>query len=117
MWSAINIRRIKEVIRAGRLKPAGLRAFQARDPAKSGVYSFERRSEARLPPDAEARFRTHEAAWEYFQSQPPGYRKVTLHWILSAKREETRTKRLATLIEDSAGKRRIAPLRRPEKPR
>lgn len=116
-WSTINIRRIKELIRAGRLKPAGLRACQARDPAKSGVYSFERRSEARLPPDAEARFRTHMAAWEYFQLQPPGYRRVALHWILSAKREETRAKRLATLIEDSAAKRRIAPLRRPEKSR
>lgn len=116
-WSAINIRRVKELIRAGRLRPAGLRAFQSRDPRKSRVYSFERRSEARLPPDAEARFRAHEAAWEYFQSQPPGYRRVTFHWILSAKREETRAKRLETLIEDSAAKRRIALLRRPEKSR
>lgn len=112
-WSTVNTRRAGELIRAGRMQPAGLRAFEARDPAKSGIYSFERREAARLDEAAEARFRAHKEAWRFFEAQPPGYRKIAVHWVVSAKREETRARRLETLIADSAAGRRIALLRRP----
>jgi len=112
-WSAKNLSRIEELIAEGRVRPAGLAIYEARDPEKSRVYSFERRKEAKLDTDKEARFRANGAAWEFFQSQPPGYRRTSIHWVISAKREETRARRLNTLIEDSAAGRRIAPLRRP----
>jgi len=112
-WSAKNLSRIEELISEGRVRPAGLAIYQARDPDRSKVYSFERRKEAKLDADQEARFRADEAAWEFFQSQPPGYRRTAIHWVISAKREATRTRRLGILIEDSAAGRRIAPLRRP----
>jgi uncharacterized protein YdeI (YjbR/CyaY-like superfamily) len=111
-WSTVNTRLAAELIRTGRMQLAGLRAFEARDPEKSGVYSFEQRTGARLDAAAEARFRANPGAWSFFESQPPGYRKTALWWVMSAKREATRVRRLATLIEDSAAGRRIGPLRR-----
>jgi uncharacterized protein YdeI (YjbR/CyaY-like superfamily) len=111
-WSTVNTRRIQELIRQGRVQKAGLRAFEARDRAKSGVYSFEQRSQAALGADAQGRFRANPTAWRFFQAQPPGYRKVATWWVVSAKREETRARRLDTLIEDSAAGRRIGMLRR-----
>jgi uncharacterized protein YdeI (YjbR/CyaY-like superfamily) len=111
-WSTVNTRRAEELIRTGRMQPAGLRVFEARDPEKSGVYSFEQRTGARLSTEAEARFRANPAAWRFFESQPRGYRKTALWWVVSAKREATRARHLEILIEDSAAGRRIAPLRR-----
>jgi len=112
IWSDVNRRRVEELKRAGRMQPAGLEAYEARDAARSGVYSFEQRKAARLDPDAEARFKADRAAWRFFTSQPPGYRKTAIWWVVSAKRDETRARRLATLIEDSGAGRRIGPLRR-----
>jgi uncharacterized protein YdeI (YjbR/CyaY-like superfamily) len=112
VWSAINTRRAKELIRLGRMQPAGLEAFRARDPKKSGLYSFEQRAAARLSPEAEARFRANPAAWRYFESQPPGYRRTAIWYVVSAKKEETRARRLQRLIEDSAAGRRIGILAR-----
>lgn len=112
IWSAVNTRRAQELIRDARMQPAGLKAFAARDPKRSGIYSFEQRKTAELGSEREALFRKNKAAWAFFQSQPPGYRRISTWWVISAKREETRAKRLATLIEDSAAGRRIAPLRR-----
>ena len=112
-WSAKNITRIEELIAEGRVRPAGRKLYEARDPDKSRVYSFERRKEAKLLPEQEARLRANEAAWEFFQAQPPWYRRTAIHWVISAKRESTRERRLDTLIEDSAAGRKIAPLRRP----
>lgn len=111
-WSSINTRRAKELISTGRMQPAGLRAFKARDPAKSGVYSFEQRNAAKLSPEAERRFRASKRAWKFFESQPPGYRKTVIWWVVSAKQEATRARRLETLIVDSAAGRRIGLLRR-----
>ena len=107
-WSAVNVRHAEELIRAGRMTPAGLAAFEARASARTGVYSYEQRNEARLDEAQERQFRADEQAWEFFQSQPPGYRQTAIFWVVSAKREETRARRLATLIEDSARGRRIA---------
>ena len=116
-WSTVNTRRADELIRAGRMRLAGLRALEARKPEKSGVYSFEQKSAARLSAEAEAQFKANPAAWSFFESQPPGYRKTAVWWVRSAKREATRARRLERLIEDSAAGRRVAPLRRNAAPR
>lgn len=115
IWSAVNTRRAQELIAVGRMKPAGLKAFQARNPKRSGIYSFEQREHAKLDPKDEKRFRSNRPAWNYFMAQPPGYRKVAVFWVVSARRQETRNRRLQTLIADSAAGRRIAPLRRTAK--
>jgi len=93
---------------------AGRAALAARDPGRSGVHSLERRR-AGLGPAYERRFRADAAAWRFYQSQPPWYRRTTGWWVTSAKREETRARRLATLIADSAAGRRIKELARPER--
>ncbi len=113
IWSAVNMRLAEELIRDGRMQPAGLAAWEARDPAKSAVYSFEQREAAQLAPDMEARLRDNAQAWKFWQAQPPGYRKTATFWVMSAKRPETRAKRLQTLIDDSAAGLRIGLLRRP----
>jgi uncharacterized protein YdeI (YjbR/CyaY-like superfamily) len=114
-WSAVNIRKVEELAKAGLMQPAGLAAFGRRQEAKSSVYSYEQRYEARLTPEQEERFRAHPEAWEYFQSQPPSYRQSAIWWVVSAKREETRTRRLAALIEDSANGRRVSVLLSPSR--
>jgi uncharacterized protein YdeI (YjbR/CyaY-like superfamily) len=106
-WSAVNIQRARELIRLGRMQPAGLKAFEARADERSATYSYEQRHSGTLAPADERRFRADKRAWEYFQSRPPGYRKAAIWWVLSAKREETRLKRLNTLIEDSHNERLI----------
>jgi uncharacterized protein YdeI (YjbR/CyaY-like superfamily) len=108
-WSAVNIARAEELTRLGRMHPAGLAAFRQRDPAKTNRYSFEQES-VRLAAPYEALFRANEQAWAFFQGQPPSYRKPAIWWVMSAKRQETQEKRLATLITDSTEGRRIAPL-------
>lgn len=110
-WSAINIRRVAELTEAGRMKPAGLKAFAARQEQRSGTYSYEQRSPD-LPEPYARLFRRHKAAWAFYQAQPPSYRKAANWWVVSAKQEATRLKRLDTLIADSAAGRRIGPLRR-----
>lgn len=112
IWSAVNTRRAQELIALGRMRPPGLAAFQARDPKRSGLYSFEQREHAKLDASATKRFRSNRKAWAYFMAQPPGYRKIAVFWVTSAKREDTRDRRLQILIDDSAAGRRIAPLRR-----
>jgi uncharacterized protein YdeI (YjbR/CyaY-like superfamily) len=113
-WSDVNVRRANALIRDGRMQPAGLRAFQARNPEKTGIYSFEQRTAARLSAAGEARFRANATAWAFFETQPPGYRRIAVWWVVSAKQEATRDRRLQQLIDDSAAGRRIAPLRRKE---
>ena len=113
IWSAINTKRFGELRKQGQVAAAGVAAFKQRTAARSGVYSFERRTPARLPPAQEKAFRANAAAWAYFQSRPPWYQRTALHWVVSAKKEETRDKRLRTLIADSAAGRTIGPLTRP----
>ena len=111
-WSAVNIARAKELVAEGRMRPAGLAAFEARSEKRSAIYSYEQRHEVRLAPDEEREFRANERAWEFFQAQPISYRRPALWWVVSAKREETRARRLRTLIEDSANGRRLRHLSR-----
>jgi uncharacterized protein YdeI (YjbR/CyaY-like superfamily) len=117
IWSARNIQHVEELIREGRMRPAGLAAYEARTPERTGVYSFERRHEARLEPEQEAQFCADAAAWEFFQAQPPSYRQTAIHWVVSAKRADTRERRLAQLIGDSAAGRRLAQLTPPSRRR
>ncbi|HEY2376369.1 MAG TPA: YdeI/OmpD-associated family protein [Gemmatimonadaceae bacterium] len=111
IWSNVNIRKAKALVASGRMHPAGMRAFEARDSKKSGIYSFEQRKRARLAPSEEKQFRASKKAWAFFQSQPPGYQQLATWWVISAKRSETRAKRLATLVSDSAAGLRIRELR------
>ena len=111
-WSAINIARVKELIALGRMHPAGLKAFERRTDERSATYSYEQRKTARLEPAAERSFRANKKAWAFFQAQPPSYRRAAIWWVVSAKREETREKRLATLIRDSQNGRTVGPLTR-----
>jgi uncharacterized protein YdeI (YjbR/CyaY-like superfamily) len=112
-WSAINVRRVEQLIAEGRMTPAGLAAFEARTGDRTGIYSYEQRRNAALDAEQEERFRAVPDAWEWFSARPPSYRRAAIHWVTSAKRPETRERRLATLIEDSAAGRPIKPLARP----
>ncbi len=109
IWSAVNNARVEALSRAGLMHPAGLAAFEQRDPARTNQYSSEQ-GEVRLAPPYEDLFRADRQAWDFFQSQPPSYRKPATWWVMSAKKEETRERRLATLMADSRAGRRIAPL-------
>lgn len=106
IWSAVNIKRAGELIAEGRMQPAGLKAFEGRDPALANRYSFENETQA-LPEEFERQFKDNAEAWRYWQAQPPGYRKTTTFWMLSAKQEETRQRRLGILIQSSANGQRI----------
>ena len=106
-WSSINIAKVAQLTAEGRMRPAGLRAFAERSEAKSGVYSYENRHLAAFSAEESAAFRADEAAWAWFESRPQSYRTGATWWVVSAKRDETRTSRLATAIEWLAeGKRR-----------
>lgn len=110
IWSAVNVARI-EVLRAeGRLRPAGLAAFERRSEKRTAVYSFEQKTEARLGPDEEKQLRAKKKAAAYFDAQAPWYRRSATHWVVSAKKPETRARRLAQLIEASVAARPIGPL-------
>lgn len=110
-WSAVNIRRVGELRDLGRMHPAGLAAFERRTSDAGRQYSYE--NTRGLDGPYEARFRANAAAWAFFEAQPPSYRRVTSWWVLSAKREATRQRRLATLIADSERGERLAGLDRP----
>jgi uncharacterized protein YdeI (YjbR/CyaY-like superfamily) len=115
-WSAVNINRVQELARGGRMQPAGLKAFEGatEQPRK---YSSEQRNRAQFPTQDEKRFRANPKAWEFFQSQPPWYRRTATFWVISAKKEETRQRRLAILIGDSERSKLVTPLARPARSR
>jgi uncharacterized protein YdeI (YjbR/CyaY-like superfamily) len=105
IWSGVNVKRVEELTALGLMHPAGLEAFAARDAARSGIYSYERPQT--LDTACEQLLRDHPEAWQFWQAQPPWYRRTASSWVMSAKREDTRRRRLATLIDDSARHRRI----------
>jgi uncharacterized protein YdeI (YjbR/CyaY-like superfamily) len=112
IWSRINLRKVKALIASGRMRPPGLAAFRARRTDRSGVYSFEQGRRAKLPPAYERIFRKKPRAWEFFRTRSDAYRRLTSWWVIDAKREETRRRRLDTLIECSEEKRPIPGLPR-----
>jgi len=107
-WSTVNIKRFGELKKLGRIKPTGLAAFEDRS-RESGKYSFENRS-GELDPALEGQFKANKKAWEVFSAQAPWYRRTSIFWVMSAKKEETRSKRLDTLIRDSENGRRLGML-------
>lgn len=117
IWSDVNVKRAKALIDEGLMRPAGAAAFAARIEAKSAVYAYEQRGGATLGDVYERRFRANKKAWAFFTAQAPWYRRTASWWVISAKREETRLKRLGTLIEDSEHGQVVAPLKRPGKPK
>lgn len=116
-WSAVNIALMERLLAEGRVREAGRRAFERRTTARSGIYAYEQDHGAvALDADSERRFRSHRAAWAYFQARPASYRKTAIWRVISARRPETRAKRLAELIACSAEGRTIPSLTR-AKPR
>jgi uncharacterized protein YdeI (YjbR/CyaY-like superfamily) len=113
VWSAVNVRRATALSARGLMHPAGLAAFQKREGNLSEIYSYEQRKIAKLPAAYEKEFRARKTAWEFFQAQAPRYQRTCRFWVISAKQEETRLKRLAVLIEDSEHQRKIGLLTRP----
>ena len=113
IWSTVNVKRVGELIAAGRMQPAGLAAFRARTREMTGVYLSDMDPDA-LPPDLIQAFQASTPAWEFWSRQPPGYRRQMMWWVLSAKRDETRRHRLTALIEEHAQGRRIDPLHLPK---
>ena len=115
IWSAINIARAHSLIAEGRMQPAGLAAFEQRDEQRTRQYSFEHEN-VELEPPLAAMLEKNAAAARFFHAQPPGYRKTATWWVMSAKRADTRARRMQSLIDDSARGQRIGLLRKPEKP-
>ena len=106
IWSTVNIQRVAVLTEQGLMSPAGLAAFERRSDDKSSIYAYEQRHNATLPPPWEKKFRANRKAWAFFRAQAPSYQRVMLYHIVSAKREETRLKRLDALIEISAQQKR-----------
>jgi uncharacterized protein YdeI (YjbR/CyaY-like superfamily) len=108
VWSLVNVRHAERLIAAQKMQPAGMTAFAARDPKKTGIYSFERQRPAKLPREFEQRFRAVRPAWEFFRAQAPWYQRVAIYKVNSGKQLATRERWLERLIADSAAGRRLA---------
>lgn len=100
IWSAVNINKIETLTKAGLMHPEGIAAFEKRKESKSRVYSHENAAQP-LAPEFEKTFKTNKKAWDFFNAQPPGYRKTVIHIIMSAKQEKTQISRLESVIADS----------------
>ena len=100
IWSAVNIKKVEELTQKGLMQPAGLASFGLRKEEKSKIYAYEK-DEVAFSGSLEAQFRANQKAWAFFESLAPSYRKVSTHWVMSAKQETTRLKRLQELINDS----------------
>lgn len=105
-WSAVNIKKVEELIRQGKMTPAGLAAFGKRSEARSGIYSYENRPE-KWAPELEVRLKENVAAWNFFNTQAPSYRKTVIYWVMSAKQQATQKSRLEKLIVASAAAKRL----------
>jgi uncharacterized protein YdeI (YjbR/CyaY-like superfamily) len=111
-WSAVNVKRMKELIAQGLVAPAGLAAFERRTDDRTAIYSYEQRHSAKLEPEQQQRLEADPQAHAFFVAQPPSYRRTAIHWVTSAKKPETRERRLTQLIECSAAGELVPPLRR-----
>jgi len=109
IWSAVNINKFNELSKAGLMKPAGIAAFKLCEESNSKIYSYEN-EEIKLPEEFDQVIKANGQAWSYFQSLPPSYRKASTKWVMSAKQEVTRIKRLDELIRDCEAGRKIKAL-------
>ncbi len=116
IWSAVNMGRVAELTRLGRMRDAGLKAFEKRSAEKSAIYAYEQRQAAELDEAHESRFRANQSAWDWFQAQAAWYKRTATWWVVSAKKEETRLKRLTLLIECSEQEKKIDQLLSSRKP-
>jgi len=112
IWSVANVNRVEELRAQRRMQPVGLEAFEARAKGRSGIYSYEQRKTAELDVAQLRKFRANRNAWEFFLAQPPSYQKAAVWWVITAKTETTKLKRLGQLIDDSAHGRTVPPLTR-----
>ncbi len=110
-WSLRNLERYAAMEAQGLVAEAGRAAFQRRTEDNTGLYSFEQEEPPSLPEEYEARLRADARAWADWEERPPGYRRRVAHWVMSAKRESTRERRLAALVQDSAAGRKVKPFR------
>jgi uncharacterized protein YdeI (YjbR/CyaY-like superfamily) len=108
-WSAVNVRRVEALTKAGRMRPAGVAAYEAGK--ENGTQYANERSEAALDPEYEARLRANDAAWAFWEAQPASYRRAVAAWVMDAKQESTRLRRLEALISDSEAGEWVAPMR------
>ncbi len=99
IWSAINIAKFEQLLAQGRMTPAGSRAYAGRTESKSVVYAYEQSATAELSCSEIKQFKRHTAAWRFFEATPPSYKKVILHWVTTARRDETRATRFAKLVD------------------
>jgi uncharacterized protein YdeI (YjbR/CyaY-like superfamily) len=109
IWSAINIKKVEDLIKQGLMQPAGLASFKLRKESKSKIYAYEKEA-VKLSDDFEKKFKANKKAWEFFQSLPPSYKKHALYWVMTSKQEATAIKRLEELITDSEARRKIKKL-------
>ena len=109
IWSRINVNHVERLKKEGRMMAPGLAAFAQKEDQRTGIYSFEN-APRELPAKYLKVFRANKEAWKYFSAQPPGYRRLAVFWVVSAKREETQTQRLERLIETSANSGRVGVL-------
>jgi len=114
IWSAVNLKRAEELIGLSLMQPAGLEAFNKKDEKKINRYSFEREN-VKLDKEYEKKFKSNKKAWDFFQSMVPSYRKPSLWWLMSAKQEETRLKRLNILISCSEAGEKIPQMKSADK--
>jgi uncharacterized protein YdeI (YjbR/CyaY-like superfamily) len=112
IWSAVNIKKIEDLTKAGLMRPAGVAAFAKRSAKKSAIYSYEKEP-VKLNKKFEQQFKANKKAWKFFHSLAPSYQRTAINWVMSAKQEATRNKRMQMLIEDSAQEQKIKPLRYP----
>jgi uncharacterized protein YdeI (YjbR/CyaY-like superfamily) len=115
IWSLVNVRHVERLKKEGRMQPAGLAAFELRDAKRTGIYSFENRPRE-LSIEVQKIFRANKEAWNFFNTQPPFYKRTIAFWVMSAKKEETRMRRLNRLIEASAREERVGILEPKKKP-
>lgn len=106
IWSVVNIKKIEELTKAGLMKEEGLQAFKLRKEDKSGIYSHEKEP-SQLTSDYEKQFKANKKAWDFFDKQAPSYKKVMIHWIMSAKQEKTQLSRLEKTILESEKEKRV----------
>ncbi|HEX2270739.1 MAG TPA: YdeI/OmpD-associated family protein [Pyrinomonadaceae bacterium] len=101
IWSLVNVRHVERLTKEGRMAEPGLKAYALRDAKRTGIYSFENRPRE-FSPEYEKKFRANKPAWEFFQKEPPSIRRTCIFWVMSAKKEETRLRRLEQLIDSAA---------------
>lgn len=107
VWSAVNIAKAEELIKSGLMQPSGLKAFEARDKLRTNLYSFEQKEAPKLSPELQKQFQAEPEAWQFFTAQAPSYQKTIIHWIMSAKKEETKLARLNQTLAASSSQKRL----------